>query len=111
MITTSVADLSLSHRTSRDNKKMAGAFQALLSNRETSNELIKASAVLPAPTFAAIAVHVIPLPKQEQGHGELITQAKLSGPRSFMTLSRPSLSFKLAMPGTKQQPKMLAHLE
>lgn len=73
MITT-VADLSLSLQTPRDNEKIASAFQALLSNRETSNDITKASAILHAPTFAATAVHVVPLPKQEQGHGELVTQ-------------------------------------
>lgn len=94
MITTSVADLSLSPQTPRDNKKIASAFQALLSNRGTSNDITKTSAILPAPTFAAMAVHVVPLPKQEQGYGEPVTQpasqpnqAKLSGSRSFMTLA------------------------
>jgi hypothetical protein len=73
MITT-VADLSLALQTPRHNKKIASGFQALLSNRETSNDITEASAILPAPTFAAVAVHVVPLPKQEQGYGELVTQ-------------------------------------
>jgi hypothetical protein len=74
VITTSMADLSLSLQTPRDNKKISNAFQSLLSNGETPNDITKASAILHAPTLAAMAVHIVPLPKQEQGHGELVTQ-------------------------------------